>query len=184
VLIKFPIQSYRALYRLIHFCIKPLARKHDEGSISRLDTSMIFRAADDSSLPPSLPPDDSTSSSRFPILPRSSHFGSEPQDREARVEGEENPDIRGSSKCSIMSGSRCEVAGHTVMNCFAPRGQTGLAEPSVRDRTRVRGPQQFRGLIRRTVPMGIRRAIPLRHEESVKKPGDLWWSISQTAMAD
>lgn len=37
----------------------------------------------------------------------------------------------GSSKCTIMSGSRSRVKGHAVMNCFAPRGQTGLGKPSV-----------------------------------------------------
>ena len=29
------------------------------------------------------------------------------------------------SKCAIMSGSRFEVVGQVVMNCFAPRGQIG-----------------------------------------------------------
>lgn len=31
-----------------------------------------------------------------------------------------------------MNGSRFGVEGHAVMNCFAPRGQTRLGQPSVR----------------------------------------------------
>lgn len=38
----------------------------------------------------------------------------------------------GSSKCTIMSGSRSGIEGHAVMNYFAPRGQTHLGQPSVR----------------------------------------------------
>lgn len=85
--------------------------------------------------------DDSTSSSRFSILPRSSHFGFEPKDPQATardVDRGGGSRHTGSSKCTIMSGSRCEVGGHAVMNCFAPRGQTGLRKPSVRTRTRAR----------------------------------------------
>lgn len=98
----------------------------------------------------------------------------------------------GSSKWSIMSGSRCGVGGHAVMNCFAPHGQIELHEPSVRAHTRARARTRSalirvegtRGLIRRAVPNGRSKGdSPLRHEKSVEESGDLWRSISQAAMA-
>ena len=41
----------------------------------------------------------------------------------------------------------------------------------------------IRSLIRRAVPTGTLQGR-FRHEKSVKKPGDLWRSINQTAMAN
>ena len=97
----------------------------------------------------------------------------------------------GSSKWSIMSGSRCGVGGHAVMNCFAPRGQTGLHEPSVRAHTRALARSaliRVEGVLVALSGARFQRALfkgtPLRHEKSVKKPGDLWRSINQTAMAN